>query len=291
MRAFRKLNATRKQRGQSMVEYLIILPSLLLLVLGTIQFGLLYQIKSQVNYATFAAARQGALKNGSTNAVKDAFGAAMTPLFTPGPTFGDLLRGRAVGAIEAFNPMVTSIKRINPPPDADLKKDQAAGLLKTDPAYPGYLIIPNDNLLYRPDTVFANSKVNVQDANLLKIRVTYCAKLIVPLANLVFYSLVNGLEGLRTPGGMLYGDAATGFNPSSADCARLKNVVAGPIAKVEAAGEFVGADLSFITDIMQTAQDWLDTEIPVINWVVGGYRIPVSSEAVVRMQTPFKVKQ
>src|SRR5690606_30306999 len=105
----------RRQRGQSLVEYLIVLPSLLLLVLGAGRFALLDQIKSRVTYAAVAAARQGALTGASSNAMKDAFAAGLTPLFTPKPDIGGLLRGRAVAAIEAYNPLVTSIKRISPP--------------------------------------------------------------------------------------------------------------------------------------------------------------------------------
>ena len=42
--------------GQAMVEYIIVLPVLLMLVLGAIQFALLYQVKSTLNYATFIGA-------------------------------------------------------------------------------------------------------------------------------------------------------------------------------------------------------------------------------------------
>ena len=54
-----------------MVEYLIIFPALLLLILGAIQFALIYQAKFTLNYATFMAARQGALKNAKMTSIKD----------------------------------------------------------------------------------------------------------------------------------------------------------------------------------------------------------------------------
>ncbi len=273
----------QKQAGQSMVEYLIILPSLLLLTLGAIQFALLYQIKSQVNYATFAAARQGALKNGSTTSIKDAFGAGLTPLFANKPNFSGLLRGRAVGAIEAFNPLVTTIERISPPDS--VKNDFGIA----DPADSSKKIVPNDNLQYRSTAVGSSSSLNIQDANILKIRVTYCAKLIVPVANVVFYSLVNGIEGTKNLAGEFFSTPKTGVATHPNDCAMLKDRFGSKVNSIVDAGSAVGADLSFISSALSTASNLLNnTSIPGLNWTIGGYRIPITSEAVVRMQSPMK---
>lgn len=273
-----------RARGQSLVEYLIILPSLLLLVMGAIQFGLLYQIKSQVNYATFLAARQGALKNGSTTAIKDAFAAGMTPLFTPTPDVGGMLRGRAVGMIEAFNPLATQIERVNPPDSVkdDFKID--------DPNDANSWIIPNDNLQYRSTAVGSNSQLNIQDANILKIRVTYCAKLIVPLANVAIYSLVNGIETAKAVGGRFF-STPTGVATSTNSCTDFKDKYASQIQTLNEIGSYVGADFSFIQSALNSVSSVLSSNIPIINWVVGGYRIPVTAEAVVRMQTPMKFKK
>ncbi len=272
----------KQQSGQSMVEYLIILPSLLLLTLGAIQFALLYQIKSQVNYATFAAARQGALKNGNSTSIKDAFGAGLTPLFTNKPDFTGMLRGRAVGAIEAFNPMVTFIERVSPP---DSVKDDFG---ETDPTDSSKKIVPNDNLQYRSTGAGSNSSLNIQDANILKIRVTYCAKLIVPVANVVIYSLVNGIQGTKNLAGEFFSTpTSTATTPN--DCSKLKDRFGSEVNAIVDAGSAVGADLGFISSALNTASNLLDsTSIPLLNWTIGGYRIPVTSEAVVRMQSPMK---
>src|SRR5450631_4211634 len=87
------------QRGQAMIEYLIIFPALLLLVLGAIQFALIYQAKFTLNYATFMGARQGALKNAKLTSIKDGVAGGMTPMFmrltgTPGLT--DLAKARLI---------------------------------------------------------------------------------------------------------------------------------------------------------------------------------------------------
>lgn len=278
------------EAGQSMVEYLIVLPTLLLLTLGAIQFGLLYQIKSQVNYATFAAARHGALKNGNTSSIKDAFGAGMAPLFTNKPDLGGLLRGRAVGAIEAFNPLVTKIERISPPDSVklDFGIDDP-----TDTANPKTkMIVPNDNLQYRPTTVGSNSNLNIQDANILKIRVTYCAKLVVPIANIAFYSLVNGIEGTKNLTNEFFSTPKTGIAATPNQCSQLQDKYSGKIDSVTSAIPGMDADdLSFITTALSSAQNLLNTPIPGLDWSLGGYRIPVTSEAVVRMQTPMRFKK
>lgn len=275
---------SRRQRGQSMVEYLIILPSLLLLVLGAVQFGLLYQIKSQVNYATFAAARQGALKGGSANAIKDAFGAGMSPLFAHRPDMIGFARGRVVGAIEAFNPLVTKIERLSPPDS--VKTDFGID----DPADTNSLIVPNDNLFYRSTTVGGSSQLSIQDANILKIRVTYCAKLIVPMANVVFYSLVNGIRGLKNVGGEFFSTPQnTATSPNS--CSQLKDQLGSKIETLNSLP--FGSEVSGpIMDVVDKISDVMATfSVPGIDWVVGGYRIPVSAEAVVRMQSPMKFKK
>ena len=274
----------RRQRGQSLVEYLIVLPSLLLLVLGAVQFALLYQIKSQVNYAAFAAARQGALTGASTNAMKDAFAAGLTPLFTPKPDLGGLLRGRAVAAIEAYNPLVTTIKRISPP--TSIKND--TNLHEFDPHETTVKIIPNDNLQYRPTAAGSSSGLSIQDVNVLKIQVTYCAKMIVPLANVVFYSVVNGIEGLKTVGGKFFSTPqSVATTPNT--CSDLKDKYADKLQTVNDAVGMVGADIGFVQNALNEASNLLSGSIPLLNWSPGGLRIPVVAEAVVRMQTPLKV--
>src|SRR5262249_32422846 len=156
-----------------------------------VQFALLYRVKVTLEYATFMAARQGALKSAKTNSIKDALAAGMTPLFTFSPDLGALARGRAIALIETFNPLTTKLEVLSP------TKAAADDFGIDDPGGSGKKIIPNDNLMYRPTSTGGGSSLNIQDANLLKIRVTYCAKLIVPFANVVIYSLVNGISGTQ----------------------------------------------------------------------------------------------
>ena len=285
----------KRQHGQSMIEYLIILPVLLMLVLGAVQFALLYQIKNTLNYATFIAARQGAIANAKSNSIKDALASGMTPLFTFEPNATGLLKGRAIAMIEAFNPLTSKVELLSPTKAMwdDFKED--------DPDGGSAQVIPNDHLMYRCSgspcaaSVGGSSGVTVQDANVLKIRVTYCAKLIVPLANVTIYSLVNGIEGAKNLTSDFFSTKpATATTPNM--CSKLKDQFTGKIESAQAAINSITSvggvtvDLSFLTTALTSISDALSgATVPGLGWGLGGYRIPVTAEAVVRMQSPAKL--
>jgi hypothetical protein len=274
--------AARKARGQAMVEYLIVLPALLMLVLGAIQFALLYQAKSALNHATFMAARQGAVKNAKALSIKDALAAGLTPLFTFSPDLGGLAKGRAIAMIEVFNPLTTTIEILSPTSAA------ADDFAADDPADSSKRLIPNDNLMYRPTSVGGSSGVNIQDANLLKIRVTYCTRLIVPFANLVTYSVVNGISGVKNLSWEWFGES-TAVASTPNDCSMLKDRFGSQVAAGVADAAKFGVDVSFIQDALDTISNALSGfVVPGLDWPVGGYRIPITAEAVVRMQSPAR---
>lgn len=77
------LSANKKySTAQAMVEFLIVLPVMLLLVMGILQFALIYQAKITLNYATFQAVRAGSINNASISAMNMAFASNMAPLYT-----------------------------------------------------------------------------------------------------------------------------------------------------------------------------------------------------------------
>lgn len=69
-------------RGQAMVEFIVIASVLLLLIMGTIQFAMIYQAKITLNYAAFETARAGSLNSARMWAMELAFARAMAPLYT-----------------------------------------------------------------------------------------------------------------------------------------------------------------------------------------------------------------
>jgi hypothetical protein len=258
-----------KSRGQALVEFLIIFPTLLLLILGAFQFALIYQAKSTLNYATFSAARRGALKNGKMTVIKDGLAAGMTPLFMTSDDYGDLIKARAIGAIEAFNPLNTKIEILNPTAAA-YNAHKGDSLSGTE--------IPNDNLMYR--AVDVKGGMNVQDANLLTIKVTYCTRLIVPIVNRVIYSLFFQFVGEQTLAAEYYSEAAAPASIVGKRCADINDQIDGLGALLASYG--VPGGLNFLGSIPN-----IPTTIPGLDWNVGGYRIPIVATATVRMQSPM----
>ena len=273
--------------GQSMVEFLILLPSLLLIVFGIIQFALIFQANSILRHAAFIGARQGALSNGKMESIKDGVASGMTPLFmrvnssVPGIT--DLARARMISTIEIFNPHTASIEILSPTSEAFEEHNIFV-------VHNNGFAIPNDNLMYRPTTV--KGGVSVQDANLLKIRVSYCFKLVVPLVNKLIYGMAVGLEETKVLTGISFNDAGsteskpnmcTNINKVKAEAADSVvneiNSRAGPLAPL------TGSLSSTATTIINNAFD----NLPLLNWNMGGVRIPIVTEAVIRMQTPYQL--
>jgi hypothetical protein len=181
--------AARRARGQSATEFLIVLPVLILLLLGVLQFGLLYQARSVVNHATFLAARAGSLAHGSGTAMRQAFAAGMLPLFTHAPDAAGLATARATAATESAAPL-TTFRLLNPTPAAmgDFGVARLDGQAGRE--------IPNDTLVYRKSTLGATSGLSVQDANLLQIQVRYCFPLVVPLWNTLIVAMSGGAAQL-----------------------------------------------------------------------------------------------
>ena len=72
----------RHQSAQAMVEFVIVLPVMLVLIMSIIQFALIYKAKMTLNYATFQTVRAGTLNHASMSAMEIAFSSNMAPLFT-----------------------------------------------------------------------------------------------------------------------------------------------------------------------------------------------------------------
>jgi TadE-like protein len=73
---------SRFSTAQAMVEFIIVVPVMLMLVLGIIQFALIYKAKLTLNYATFQTVRAGSLNNASLSEMQQAFSSNMAPLYT-----------------------------------------------------------------------------------------------------------------------------------------------------------------------------------------------------------------
>lgn len=270
------------QGGQSMTEYLIILPTLLLLVLGVIQLALIYQAKNSLNYATFMGARQGALKNANKTSIMDGVAGGMTPFFmrtSSAPFLDDLAKARMIAAIEIFNPNTARVEIISPTPAAFEAFSRMSGTGD----------ISNDNLMFR-DSGNLKDGMSIQDANLLKIRVTYCVKLVVPFVDRVIYALTTGIKGVANMSQKSY--RASNVETAPNMCSTMNDKYAAARQQINAITDAMPAGVSLTaSSVANSVIDQLSQQfpsIPVLNWNVGGMRIPITAEAIVRMQSPVK---
>jgi hypothetical protein len=184
-------------KGQAMVEFLVVIPVLILLIFGAIQIGLIYSAKTTLNYATFQAARLAAVNNATYSSIRRGLIRGIAPLYTNSSTLSglkqdvesgvDSVGSRRDGVMEVDNYM--RVIRMNPL--SSHFSPAQYGELNSNGLYQ----IPNDNLMYRPDEI--KGSVTIQDANLLKLRVQYCYQLMVPLVNRVIGSL-SELNNQRT---------------------------------------------------------------------------------------------
>lgn len=173
-RRLRSYAPRRDVGGQSMVEFIIAAPVLMFLILSIVQFVLLYRIKATLDYAALEAARAGAVHGADKGEMKNGLARGMTPLFAHKTSMTELetayLKSRAemalFGKVEVINPT------------------RSAWNEHKEKQYNGQYALPNDSLAFRSDSV-GRSGVSVQDANILKIRVTYQAPLVVPFVSWV----------------------------------------------------------------------------------------------------------
>jgi hypothetical protein len=165
------------QRGATLVEFVVVVPTVLFLLMNLIQYGLLYHTKSQLNYAAFEAARAGTTQNASPAAIRTAFTRAMTGYHGGGTSTAQLAASYAKAITE--NPYVR-IEILSPTKESfdDYHSPELASKLKTSSR-----VIPNSNLAFIQcpvDVAGCNNdpKTNASgqtlaDANLLKLRITY----------------------------------------------------------------------------------------------------------------------
>lgn len=212
----------RHSRGHALVEHIILWPTLVLLTLGAIQLGFLYRDKATFNDAVFRAAREGALNHAYLEPMRAKLVEALVPLYQGG-------KPSAQGYLEAYaeayasnglsptgqfiGPAGIALEIVSPTREIfrQFAKDMHAlgnncqsdiqrirrGNDRTRCREERFRQIPNDNLHVRS----ANKRrvnirgslvdMNLQDANLLKVRAHWCAPLVVPLGASAFYGITS----------------------------------------------------------------------------------------------------
>jgi Flp pilus assembly protein TadG len=161
-----------RERGVAIAETVIALPILLALILGIIQFALIYEAKATLNHATLLAARAGAVEHAQPQAILSGLARGLVPLYSPESSFqgyqSTLARVSAAVAGDA------RVRILNPTQEAFADfSEEVEGVRE----------IPNDRLHVRSTAVGTQSGLNIQDANLLRVQVMYGYELNVPLVN------------------------------------------------------------------------------------------------------------
>lgn len=145
------------------------------------QAGLIYHGKTTLNYATFEAARQGAVNHAQFDSIKDELTFRLAPLHGGDGTVAKAAQAIAKAKATSLLPARTNIRILNPTPEAF----DDWGEMSIDA---GVRAIPNSHLRHRTadrNTIGALSGLNLHDANLLKIKVTHGFEMKIPLVSTV----------------------------------------------------------------------------------------------------------
>ncbi|WP_158658064.1 TadE/TadG family type IV pilus assembly protein [Agarilytica rhodophyticola] len=209
----------KSQGGQALVEHIILWPALVIVVLGTLQAVFLYRDKATFNDVVLRAAREGALHNARVGPMQQMMVKGLVPLYlkrNPNAANYLLAEGRAY-LDNQINPR--NGNRIgNAPirmqvisPNADVFRRFARDMFQlqdgceenirrrrgndiTRCREQRFRQIPNDNLNIRSAGTTnvrvegRTVRMNLQDANILKVRGHWCAPLTVPFMRAAFYN-------------------------------------------------------------------------------------------------------
>ena len=165
----------KRQAGSAMVEFTIVGPIITLLGLGILQYGMLFFAKNNFNHAAFMAARAGSVANASLSSVREAYIRALIPLYGGGSNPTEIaaayLKAQTDLAsnlrIELLNPTKESFDDWS---DPALQDTVGKGKGKNNS---NARVIPNGSLASRdPSQIKPSSGQSIQDANLIKLRVT-----------------------------------------------------------------------------------------------------------------------
>lgn len=163
--------ARAKQRGSAMIEFAVVGPMIVLLGLGTLQYGMMFFAKNQINYASFMAAREGSFAHADLAKVQQAYVRALAPMYGGGETLDEVAQSVAKATADMAGNM--QIEMLNPTKESfsEWNDETLQALLKTGNRH----VIPNSALAARlkPNDVRASSGQSLQDANLLKLKITH----------------------------------------------------------------------------------------------------------------------
>jgi hypothetical protein len=159
-----------KQRGAAMVEFVVVGPLITILGMAILQYSLMFFAKGQMNHAAFMAARAGSVAHATLDTIESAYKRALIPLYGGGENTEELLVSYAK-VVADLTPNVLRVEVLNPTKESfdDFAKDAKLN------DFFGARAIPNTGIGLGSglDSVGATSGQTLQDANLLKLRITH----------------------------------------------------------------------------------------------------------------------
>jgi outer membrane protein OmpA-like peptidoglycan-associated protein len=183
-------------RGATLVEFAVVGLTLSLIGLGIIQYCLLYFARNHINYATFMAARAGSTGNASLDTVRRAYIRALVPLYGGGRNSKELAESQDRAVKDAVNVDITIL---NPGPGSFSDWNDASKQAQNA----NRRVIPNAGQAFRnPFVIGPVSHQNIQDANLLKIRVMHGFRPDIPVVGTLYTQFLkaadDGSDAART---------------------------------------------------------------------------------------------
>lgn len=166
----------KKQRGLSMIETVMYFPVLMLIGLGIVHLGLVYQAKANLEYAALMAARIGAVNSINMSAMQGELVRRMAPV-----KVGASLPSSDQFVIQVLNPTLAMFDACGVRPQIT---DDCVGDLES-------CEIPNFGLQYRPVGTECDG-ASIQDANILRIKVTYRFNSKIPFMNIRIFASDDG---------------------------------------------------------------------------------------------------
>ncbi len=156
-----------------MLETIIALPVVLVLGLSVVQWAFIHEARAYLDHATLMAARAGALNNAELGPMRNAFARAITPLHLS-KTGSAHFESRFLTKALPDSRLNARLEILNPTQEAfrnHARRDRQ-----------GRRYLPFRDLDQASRRIGRHSRLNIQDATLLRVKVTYGYPLKVPYA-------------------------------------------------------------------------------------------------------------
>jgi hypothetical protein len=194
-----RIQPQHAQSGQAATEFIIVAMLFLSLLAGIVEMTYVYRAKHLFNTAVFDAARTGSMHNAALAPMLDTLTRDMAPLYMQTNRSMDAVTQAVAQAQTVLAVMQTAgvpLVIVSPTKETFDKLSEPQNIKLADQTEAAIQnVIPNDNLDWRNrDTQQitvngAPGEINVQDANLLRIRAFWCQRLVVPALDQIIHGL------------------------------------------------------------------------------------------------------